>query len=57
MLQFVDVCETFVEQMKDISVHPCVAFFSERGYRGFGQSSPSFAGSVTMSTFGRAVLH
>ena len=36
---------------------PCVAFFSERGYRGFGQSAPSFAGSVTESTSGRAVLH
>ena len=24
---------------------------------GFGQSSPSFAGGVTVSTFGRAVLH
>ena len=36
---------------------PCVAFFSERGYRGFGQSSASFAESVTESTSGRAVLH
>ena len=36
---------------------PSIAFFNERGYRGFGQSSPSFAGSVNESTFGRAVLH
>ena len=36
---------------------PSIAFFSERGYRGFGKSSPSFAESVTESTLGRAVLH
>ena len=36
---------------------PSIAFFSERGYRGLGQSSPSFTGSVTESTSGRAVLH